>query len=108
VIDAWQQAGPARVLKALARAFDGLADAGLLRAASGELTASHFARLVAVDDPLRPGTRPGQRRVKAMIAEAVHAFLYGYGGSADAPRRSVDRLGPVLVEGSGRELPAAD
>lgn len=78
VIDAWQQAGPARVRTALAAAFAAMSDTGLLSATDSDVTAAHFTRLVAIDDPLRPGARPSRHEVRTIIADAVHAFLHGH------------------------------
>lgn len=86
-LDAWQQAGPLQVRKALSSAFTALAQNGRLRAKDPEVAALHFTRLVTVDDSLRPERRTTKKEAAAIIANGVHTFLYGYaaerpGGSA--------------------------
>ncbi|UYM07417.1 TetR/AcrR family transcriptional regulator C-terminal domain-containing protein [Solicola gregarius] len=78
-LDAWQAAGPLQVRRALARAFAALAAHGDLRIDDPDVAATHFTRLVTVDDPLRPGRRTTKKQVSTIIANGVRAFLYGYG-----------------------------
>ncbi|SDT17697.1 TetR/AcrR family transcriptional regulator [Microlunatus soli] len=77
-LDAWQEAGPLHVRRALARAFAALADRGSLRVEDPDLAALHFTRLVTITDPLRPGRRVTRKQAAAMITAGVEAFLHGY------------------------------
>lgn len=77
-LDAWRQAGPLQVRRALSRAFAVLTENGALRARDPDVAALHFTRLVTIDDPLRPGRRITRRQAASIIANGVQTFLYGY------------------------------
>jgi AcrR family transcriptional regulator len=77
-IEAWQNAGPTQVRRALAGVFERLAQQGRLRTADPYVTATHFARLVAVADPLRPSQRLTTKQAAEVVTGGVGAFLYGY------------------------------
>lgn len=77
-IDAWQQAGPLRVRRALADRMRQLADRGLLRIDDPERAARHFTLLTTVtNQSLRGAPRPAQQ-ISETVTTGVHAFLYGY------------------------------
>jgi AcrR family transcriptional regulator len=77
-IEAWQNAGPIRVRRALAAAFERLSQQGRLRSADPDTAASHFARLITVSDPLRPTRRIPLAEVIDVVTEGVRAFVFGY------------------------------
>jgi AcrR family transcriptional regulator len=78
-VEAWQEAGPLRVRRALGRRFAELADQGLLRVADPERAALHFSALIAGLAPAWCGPRTAPDDLGATVAAGVHAFLYGYG-----------------------------
>lgn len=78
-IEAWQEAGPLRVRRALGRRFAELADHGLLRVADPERAALHFSGLISGLAPAWCGPRTAPDDLGATVAAGVHAFLYGYG-----------------------------
>jgi AcrR family transcriptional regulator len=78
---AWQEAGPLRVQRALATKLARLADDGLLRVQDPELAAQHFALLIA--NTVAARTQSGlvhleQIETDELARAGVHAFLYGY------------------------------
>jgi AcrR family transcriptional regulator len=81
VIDAWQQAGPARVQQELGHRLQRLAEAGLLRIADPARATRHFIALVHAEITIRPlGAPPlGGAEIQSSVTSGVDAFLYGYG-----------------------------
>jgi AcrR family transcriptional regulator len=80
-IRAWQQAGPERVQKEVARCLEHLAGSGELRVADPRHAAIHFIALTQAEiatSPLPVTERLPRRRVAAMVASGVEAFLHGY------------------------------
>jgi AcrR family transcriptional regulator len=77
-IEAWQEAGPLRVRRALGRRFAELAEAGLLRVADPERAALHFSALISGLTPSWCGPYTAPADLGATVAAGVHAFLYGY------------------------------
>ena len=71
VLDAWQEAGPLRVRRALGRRLQRLGRRGLLRVEDPSLAALHLMMLTALPSPSAP---PG-----AVVSRGVLAFLHGYG-----------------------------
>ncbi|HLT60145.1 MAG TPA: TetR/AcrR family transcriptional regulator [Microlunatus sp.] len=76
-IEAWQEAGPRRVLRELADRLAQLADRELLQLEDPELAAHHFAVLIAVPNPSFPGGLRDEEPA-AMVAAGVRVFLRGY------------------------------
>lgn len=83
VIDAWQQAGPLRVQREVARRLGELAERGLLRAGDRTQAAVHFIALTMAGVTIRPiGSPPlSARQVDNSVGAGVGAFLHGYGAS---------------------------
>lgn len=77
-IEAWQEAGPLRVRRELARRMRGLADQGLLRVDDPDRAALHLSLLVAVANPSLPGAALSDEEITEMVASGVRAFLHGY------------------------------
>lgn len=79
-IDAWQQAGPIRVRRALGERLAQLAEQGLLRGVDNpERSALHLMLLVLAWNPSFRPDRPGtQAEVEEMVTSGVRAFLHGY------------------------------
>jgi AcrR family transcriptional regulator len=80
-LDAWQEAGPRRVRRELARSFERLADKGLLRIDDPERAVGHFVVLVATEVVNRSyhGAVPvSDADVNEIATAGVRAFLYGY------------------------------
>lgn len=78
-IEAWQEAGPHRVLGELAQRMRQLADRGLLRIDDPDRAATHFMLLVQGAVPFHHGldaTREAE--VAEIVAAGVRAFLHGY------------------------------
>ncbi len=78
-IDAWQEAGPGRVLSELALRMRQLADRGLLRVADPDRAATHFMLLVQGAVPFHHGigaTREAE--IDEIVTSGVRAFLHGY------------------------------
>ena len=78
-LEAWQEAGPRRVLSELARRMLQLADRGLLRIDDPDRAAVHFMLLVQGAVPFHHGlgaTR--ETEVTEIVTAGVHAFLHGY------------------------------
>jgi AcrR family transcriptional regulator len=78
-IDAWQQAGPLRVRRALGERLAQLADRGLLRVGNPERAAMHLMLLVLAWNPsFRPARPETEAELEEMVTSGVHAFLHGY------------------------------
>jgi AcrR family transcriptional regulator len=80
-LDAWQQAGPRRVRRELARRFEQLADKGLLRIDDPDRATSHFVVLAATEVVNRSyhGAVPiDEEEVNEIATAGVLAFLHGY------------------------------
>lgn len=78
-IDAWREAGPARVNGALAGHLARLADQGLLRAADPTQAATHFLLLVQGAVPFHLGLGPTpEADIHGIVAAGVRVFLHGY------------------------------
>jgi len=78
-IEAWQEAGPRRVLDELAHRMRQLADRGLLRIEDPDRAATHFVLLVQGAVPFHHGlgaTR--EAKIDEVVTSGVHAFLHGY------------------------------
>lgn len=85
-IAAWQQAGPLRVLREIARRLEQLADGGLLRVGDPSVAAVHFAVLVTADLTTYYGApAPGDLGSVDAVAAGVEAFLHGYATPPRAP-----------------------
>ena len=81
VVEAWHEAGPLRVLRALAERLAHLADEGLLRIVDADRATRHLVALVTADTAVRPPGAPAPE-VAAQdeeLAAGVDAFLAGYG-----------------------------
>ncbi|MHA6759455.1 TetR/AcrR family transcriptional regulator [Streptacidiphilus sp. PAMC 29251] len=83
VIDAWQQAGPLRVQREVARRLEQLAEAGLLRFDDPARATVHFIALVSSEITIRAyGRAPlSPAQIADSITHAVTTFLHGYGGA---------------------------
>ncbi|GAB3427924.1 TetR/AcrR family transcriptional regulator [Flindersiella endophytica] len=78
-IDAWQEAGPLRVRRALGERLCQLADRGLLRVGNPERAAMHLMLLVLAWNPsFRPARPETEAELEEMVTSGVHAFLHGY------------------------------
>jgi AcrR family transcriptional regulator len=80
-LDIWQETGPRRVHRELARHIQRLADRGLLRVPDSGLAATHLVLLTASEVANRSyhGAIPLPETEITRIADAgVHAFLHGY------------------------------
>lgn len=78
-VDAWQEAGPRRVLRELAGRMRELADRGLLRIDDPDRAAVHFMLLVQGAIPFHHGigaTRSAE--IDEIVTSGVRAFLHGY------------------------------
>ena len=85
-IAAWQQAGPLRVLREIARRLEQLADGGLLRVGDPSVAAVHFAALVTADLTTYYGApAPDDLGGVDAVAAGVEAFLHGYATPPRAP-----------------------
>lgn len=78
-IDAWQEAGPLAVRRALADRLAALADEGLLRVDDPMRAALHFSLLISGANPSYLGARMTPEEVTEAVTTGVHAFLHGYG-----------------------------
>lgn len=78
VVDAWQETGPLRVLRELARHLAQLADRGLLRIDDADRAANHFARLVSLTNPSYRDAVASGGEIDEIVTSGVHAFLHGY------------------------------
>lgn len=95
-LDAWQEAGPRRVLRALADRMRQLADDGLLQVDDPDRAATHFLLLTsaAVANPSRQGSVPlTAAEIADIVRSGVRIFLYGYSHSTstNGPRTRVGR-----------------
>ncbi|MDQ8701068.1 TetR/AcrR family transcriptional regulator [Streptomyces sp. LHD-70] len=78
-VDAWQQAGPLRVRRALAARLAELAEHGLLTITEPEQAALHFSVLMSASTPSRPaGPAATEKETAEAVAAGVRAFLYGH------------------------------
>ncbi|MEU6233001.1 TetR/AcrR family transcriptional regulator [Kitasatospora sp. NPDC047058] len=80
-LDAWQEAGPRRVLAALGRRFGELAEEGWLTAPDPGRAATHFVLLTATEITQRSywGAYPlGPDETEEIVVAGVRAFLRAY------------------------------
>jgi AcrR family transcriptional regulator len=80
-LDAWQETGPLRVRRELARHLQRLADQGLLHIDDADRAAIHFVLLAATEVANRSyhGAIPlPQTEINRIAAAGVRAFLHGY------------------------------
>ncbi|MGH3626497.1 MAG: TetR/AcrR family transcriptional regulator [Sciscionella sp.] len=77
-ITAWQQAGPLRVRRELARRLQHLVDRELLRVADPDRMAQHLVLLTAVANPALPTAAASQEEITELVTSGILAFLYGY------------------------------
>jgi AcrR family transcriptional regulator len=78
-VEAWRDAGPLRVQRALADRFQRLADDGWLHLEDADLAAQHFSRLVAPPDRFKHPAPPAvTEELDGLVAAGVRAFLYGH------------------------------
>ncbi|MFG1819159.1 TetR/AcrR family transcriptional regulator [Kribbella sp. NPDC049174] len=77
-IDAWQEAGPIAVRRALADRLAAFAADGLLRIDDPMRAALHFSLLISGANPSYRGGSMTPDEIKDAITTGVHAFLYGY------------------------------
>lgn len=78
-LEAWQEAGPRRVLHELALRMRRLADRGLLNIDDADRTAAHFMLLVQGAVPFQHGFRATREaEVTEIVTAGVHVFLHGY------------------------------
>lgn len=87
VIGTWQQAGPLRVQREVARRLEQLTDAGLLRIEDSALGTVHFIALVTSEITIRPygSPAPSPARTRDCVVRAVGTFLHGYGAARGTP-----------------------
>lgn len=78
-IDAWQQAGPLAVRRALADRLAALAGEGHLQVDDPMRAALHFSLLISGANPSYLGARLTPEEVTEAVTSGVHAFLSGYG-----------------------------
>lgn len=78
VIEAWQETGPLRVRRELARRLRHLADQGLLRVDDPDWAALHLMLLIVGGNPTRRGPEPSDEEISETVTAGVRAFLYGY------------------------------
>jgi len=79
-IDAWQETGPLRVRRELARLMLQLAERGLLRIDDPDRAALHFALLISVTNPSYRGAVAPEEDIAEIVTSGVRAFLHGYLG----------------------------
>ncbi len=79
-IDAWQEAGPIAVRRALADRLAAFAEDGLLRIDDPMRAALHFSLLISGANPSYRGGSMTPAEIKDAITTGVHAFLHGYAG----------------------------
>lgn len=77
-ITAWQEAGPRRVRRELARHMSRAKDRGLLRIDNPERAAIHLMTLVSVVDPAFLGAVPAQDEITEVVTSSIRVFLHGY------------------------------
>lgn len=79
-IDAWQEAGPIAVRRALAGRLAAFAADGLLRIDDPMRAALHFSLLISGANPSYRGGSMTPDEIKDAVTTGVHAFLHGYAG----------------------------
>jgi AcrR family transcriptional regulator len=79
-IDAWQEAGPIAVRRALADRLAAFADDGLLRIDDPMRAALHFSLLISGANPSYRGGSMTADEITDAVTTGVHAFLHGYAG----------------------------
>jgi AcrR family transcriptional regulator len=79
-IDAWQEAGPIAVRRALAGRLAAFAEDGLLRIDDPMRAALHFSLLISGVNPSYRGGSMTPDEITDAITTGVHAFLHGYAG----------------------------
>jgi AcrR family transcriptional regulator len=78
-LDAWQEAGPRRVLRELARCMRRLAEQGPLRIDDPDRAAVHFMLLVQGAVPFHHGIgATPEAEIDEIVTSGVRAFLHGY------------------------------
>ncbi|MGN9846816.1 TetR/AcrR family transcriptional regulator [Nonomuraea sp. H19] len=81
-VEAWQEAGPRRVRRELAKHLAAMAERGLLATADPERAALHLMLLVAAGLPAG-ADEPGPKEIDETVTAGVHAFLHGYGAGSN-------------------------
>jgi AcrR family transcriptional regulator len=79
-IDAWQEAGPIAVRRALADRLAAFAKDGLLRIDDPMRAALHFSLLISGANPSYRGGSMTPEEIAEAVTTGVHAFLHGYAG----------------------------
>ncbi|GAB2681150.1 TetR/AcrR family transcriptional regulator [Kribbella swartbergensis] len=77
-IDAWQEAGPIAVRRALADRLAAFAADGLLRIDDPMRAALHFSLLISGANPSYRGGSMTADEITDAVTTGVHAFLHGY------------------------------
>lgn len=78
-LDAWRDAGPSRVVGALAGQLRRLADRGLLRVDDSDRAATHFMLLVQGAIPFHHGINATpEAELTEIVAAGVRTFLHGH------------------------------
>lgn len=77
-IDAWQEAGPMRVRRELARYIAQIDDVGMLNVADPDLAAVHLTVLVTTHNPSLPSQTRHADEIANVVAAGVDVFLHGY------------------------------
>ncbi|TMR92365.1 TetR/AcrR family transcriptional regulator [Nonomuraea basaltis] len=77
-IDAWQQTGPSRVRRELARRLEQAAERGLLNLRDPELAALHLMALLSVAAPSPHTAAPSKEKTTEMVTASIRAFLHGH------------------------------
>jgi AcrR family transcriptional regulator len=80
-LEAWQESGPRRVHRELAKGFERLQTRGLLRPARSDRMAQHFLALVGTEVQQRSasGSAPfDDAEIRDIVEDGVRAFLGGY------------------------------
>jgi AcrR family transcriptional regulator len=78
VIDAWQETGPQRVERELARHMRRFAEQGLLHVEDPQRAAVHFLLLISVANPSFGSPPPSDEELAGVVTSGVRAFLHGY------------------------------
>ena len=85
-IEAWQRAGPLRVLGEISRRLRQLADGGLLRVEDASAAAVHFVALATAGLTTYYGVpAPGDDQAGRAVETGVGAFLNGYAATPRGP-----------------------
>ena len=79
-VDAWQEAGPIAVRRALADRLAAFAADGLLRIDDPMRAALHFSLLISGANPSYRGGSITADEITDAVTTGVHAFLHGYAG----------------------------